>query len=125
MSKMVISSGLYYSLTSGALASTASFFGKLSMSPSICCHLFNSGYQLSGVSNGGNDWCHSSHTSLALKTFQMFMFGAMIVTNLLMWTQFTKALKRYTNSLHVIVVNTSTNFFITAIYGSLFFGEVL
>ncbi|CAG2101947.1 unnamed protein product [Medioppia subpectinata] len=109
----VISRGLYLSVTSGALAATASVFGKLAMSPSICCHLFNAWYQLIGVFNDGNNWCHSSDTSLMLRSFQAVMFVAMIITNLLMWTQFTKALKEYTNSLHVIVVNTSTNFFLT------------
>ncbi|GBC03865.1 hypothetical protein RclHR1_05380002 [Rhizophagus clarus] len=52
-------------------------------------------------------------------------FGSIFMCNALMWTFFTKALNKSSSSLQVTVLNSATNFCMTAILGNIIFGEAL
>jgi multidrug transporter EmrE-like cation transporter len=55
---------------------------------------------------------------------QMF-FGLNLIFNGIMWALFTKALARGTSTTQVSILNTSSNFMITAILGWMIFSESL
>jgi len=52
-------------------------------------------------------------------------FGLNLIFNGIMWTLFTKALARGTSTTQVSILNTSSNFMITAVLGFLIFSESL
>ncbi|KAH8596076.1 hypothetical protein B0O99DRAFT_686125 [Bisporella sp. PMI_857] len=52
-------------------------------------------------------------------------FGLNIVFNIIMWTLYTKALSRGSSTTSVAIMNTSSNFMITAILGFIIFSESL
>ncbi|KAH6676681.1 hypothetical protein B0J14DRAFT_636789 [Halenospora varia] len=52
-------------------------------------------------------------------------FALNLLFNFIMWTLFTKALARGTSTTQVSILNTSTNFLLTAILGFLIFSESL
>ncbi|KAH8678968.1 hypothetical protein BGZ60DRAFT_525701 [Tricladium varicosporioides] len=52
-------------------------------------------------------------------------FALNLLFNFIMWTLFTKALSRGTSTTQVSILNTSTNFLLTAILGFLIFSESL
>ncbi|PKK64636.1 hypothetical protein RhiirC2_666035, partial [Rhizophagus irregularis] len=56
---------------------------------------------------------------------RIFCFGSIFICNALMWTFFTKALNKSSSSLQVTVLNSATNFCMTAILGNIIFGETL
>jgi len=57
-------------------------------------------------------------------TRQIF-FGLNIIFNIIMWTLYTKALSRGSSTTQVAIMNTSSNFMITAILGFIIFSEAL
>ncbi|KAI1877098.1 uncharacterized protein JN550_001170 [Neoarthrinium moseri] len=57
--------------------------------------------------------------------FRCIFFGLNLVFNGVMWTLFTKALARGTSTTQVSIMNTSSNFMITAILGFMIFSESL
>ncbi|CZR64958.1 uncharacterized protein PAC_14858 [Phialocephala subalpina] len=52
-------------------------------------------------------------------------FGLNLIFNAIMWTLFTKALARGTSTTQVSILNTSSNFMLTAVLGWLIFSESL
>jgi multidrug transporter EmrE-like cation transporter len=52
-------------------------------------------------------------------------FGLNLIFNGIMWTLFTKALARGTSTTQVSILNTSSNFMITALLGFIIFSESL
>ncbi|XP_060076405.1 transmembrane protein 42-like [Ylistrum balloti] len=52
-------------------------------------------------------------------------FGLIFISNALMWTCFTKSLQLCTSSLEATVINTATNFLVSALIGWMFFHEGL
>ncbi|KAG9244339.1 hypothetical protein BJ878DRAFT_582658 [Calycina marina] len=52
-------------------------------------------------------------------------FGLNIVFNIIMWTLYTKALSRGSSTTQVAIMNTSSNFMVTAILGFIIFSESL
>lgn len=52
-------------------------------------------------------------------------FGLNLIFNGIMWTLFTKALARGTSTTQVSILNTSSNFMITALLGFIIFSEEL
>ncbi|KUJ16356.1 uncharacterized protein LY89DRAFT_538398, partial [Mollisia scopiformis] len=52
-------------------------------------------------------------------------FGLNLIFNGIMWTLFTKALARGTSTTQVSILNTSSNFMLTAVLGWLIFSESL
>jgi len=52
-------------------------------------------------------------------------FGLNLIFNGIMWTLFTKALARGTSTTQVSIINTSSNFMVTAILGFIIFSESL
>lgn len=61
------------------------------------------------------------HTDRLLQIF----FGLNLIFNGVMWALFTKALARGTSTTQVSIINTSSNFMITAILGFIIFSESL
>ncbi|XP_021339923.1 transmembrane protein 42-like isoform X2 [Mizuhopecten yessoensis] len=56
---------------------------------------------------------------------QGLCFGLIFVSNALMWTCFTKSLQLCPSSLEATVINTATNFIVSALIGWMFFHEIL
>lgn len=64
-------------------------------------------------------------STLTNYTLRALFFALNLVFNLAMWSLFTTALTRATSTTRVSIVNTSANFFVTAVLGALVFGEKL
>ncbi|CAI2167314.1 8122_t:CDS:2 [Funneliformis geosporum] len=60
-----------------------------------------------------------------MKFIRICCFGSIFICNALMWTFFTKALNKSSSSLQVTVLNSATNFCMTAVLGNIIFGETL
>ncbi len=56
---------------------------------------------------------------------QKIFFGLNLIFNGIMWALFTKALARGTSTTQVSILNTSSNFMLTAVLGWLIFSESL
>lgn len=67
---------------------------------------------------------HISNAQMQLTNPQIF-FALNLIFNGIMWTLFTKALARGTSTTQVSILNTSSNFMITAVLGFLIFSESL
>ena len=64
------------------------------------------------------------NAELTSSHLQIF-FGLNLIFNGIMWTLFTKALARGTSTTQVSIINTSSNFMITAVLGFIIFSESL
>jgi multidrug transporter EmrE-like cation transporter len=62
---------------------------------------------------------------VVLTSNKQIFFGLNLVFNGIMWTLFTKALARGTSTTQVSILNTSSNFMITAVLGWMIFSESL
>ncbi len=62
---------------------------------------------------------------MVLTSNKQIFFGLNLVFNGIMWTLFTKALARGTSTTQVSILNTSSNFMITAVLGWMIFSESL
>ncbi|KAM0298017.1 hypothetical protein ACHAPM_009301 [Fusarium culmorum] len=67
----------------------------------------------------------SSHKDIIEYIVRGSFFVLNLTFNGVMWTLFTKALARGTSTTQVSILNTSTNFMVTAVLGALIFSEVL
>ncbi|KAK3391034.1 hypothetical protein B0H63DRAFT_467088 [Podospora didyma] len=67
----------------------------------------------------------SAHESVIEVIVRSIFFGLNLVFNGVMWTLFTKALARGNSTTQVSIMNTSSNFVITAILGFAIFSEAL
>ncbi|KAG9298345.1 hypothetical protein G9A89_002833 [Geosiphon pyriformis] len=133
---------LTFSFCSGTFAALASVFAKLLTDPKTVllgeylCKIFdevslvfvgckvnpvvkNLGKEEETKQNGGGN------ELTIMYVIRICCFASVFICNALMWTLFTKALNRSTSSIQVTVFNSATNFCMTAIFGSLLFGETL
>ena len=62
--------------------------------------------------------------NLGLRPAQFF-FSLNLIFNAVMWGLFTRALTLATSTVRVSVINTSANFFLTALLGLVIFSETL
>ncbi|XP_015908978.1 transmembrane protein 42 [Parasteatoda tepidariorum] len=119
--------GITFSLLSGLLAATASLCGKLSMAAeqtlSLCEQFMQHFYPIS--SHKELDYTYSPFCQNTLFWTRVGFFIAMMLSNLLMWTLFSKALVVCSTTLEATVTNTAANFFFTAVFGQVFFRESL
>jgi drug/metabolite transporter (DMT)-like permease len=78
-------------------------------------------------------WSHAIAQALSLSPdnetveylIRATFFGLNLLFNLAMWTLFTAALTRASSTTRVSIINTSANFFATAMLGLIIFGEQL
>ncbi|CAG8485433.1 6348_t:CDS:2, partial [Paraglomus occultum] len=105
---------LLYSVLSGTFAALASVSAKLfsdsrtlSFTVYVCEAVYTSG-------------CED-----LIYPIRALCVGLMFLCNAAMWTFYTKALNKSTSSVKVTVVNSATNFCMTAILGHLLFNEAL
>lgn len=111
--------GFKYSVSSGCLAATASLLGKLAMSSGQLLEMIDSVASRFAIAINST----AIHDYMPL--FQIALFILMILTNGLMWTTFTKALAASRTTIEATVVNTASNFVVTAMLGRTFFGELV
>lgn len=103
--------GLYYSVVSGCLASIAAVFGKLAVSNDELDTM------LSLVTHRINNF------GVVFYVIKVIMIIIMVLVNMVMWTTFTKALNHCKTTIEATVLNTASNFLLTAAIGATLFDE--
>ncbi|KIL93572.1 hypothetical protein FAVG1_03554 [Fusarium avenaceum] len=106
---------MFFAVASGACAAFNGVFAKLTTTH-LTTDLSNSIAGLLGL---------SSHEHIVEYIVRGLFFVLNLTFNGVMWTLFTQALARGTSTTQVSIMNTSTNFMITAMLGALIFSEVL
>ncbi|XP_022663711.1 uncharacterized protein LOC111266777 [Varroa jacobsoni] len=118
------SQGLLPAVLSGLLAALSSVLGKLAMarddSERVCMGSVQAWLGDDREPVEAHYICES-----ALALVRGTLFALMILSNMVMWTVFTRALRLSTATLEVTVVNLAANFFFTAIFGQTLFSEQL
>ncbi|KAL6061158.1 hypothetical protein QOT17_013075 [Balamuthia mandrillaris] len=131
--------GLLFAALAGSCAAMASVFGKLAMDSSIAQNTWLplAGWSLttlnttSSFSLDDNAILFSvlDHSISLLDgvviTLRLLCFGLFFLSNLLMWNMFVKSLNNTSSSLVPTVINTATNFFLSAVLAWLLFDESL
>ncbi|GIY05325.1 transmembrane protein 42 [Caerostris extrusa] len=118
--------GITFSLLSGFLAATASLCGKLSMAAEktlMLCEMFLE--NLPAANARKNNFTYSPVCQNILLFTRVGFLFAMVISNILMWTIYSKALRLTTTVLEAAITNLAANFLFTAAYGQVFFGESL
>ncbi|KAM0358148.1 hypothetical protein HYE67_003518 [Fusarium culmorum] len=106
---------MFFAVASGACAAFNGVFAKLTTTQ-LTTNLSNGIASLIGL---------SSHKDIIEYIVRGSFFVLNLTFNGVMWTLFTKALARGTSTTQVSILNTSTNFMVTAVLGALIFSEVL
>ncbi|KAG8668997.1 hypothetical protein FPOAC2_08305 [Fusarium poae] len=106
---------MFFAVASGACAAFNGVFAKLTTTQ-LTTNLSNSIASLMGL---------SSHKDIIEYLVRGTFFVLNLTFNGVMWTLFTQALARGTSTTQVSILNTSTNFMVTALLGALIFSEVL
>ncbi|KAF5673839.1 transmembrane 42 [Fusarium heterosporum] len=106
---------MFFAVASGACAAFNGVFAKLTTTH-LTTDLSNSIAGLLGL---------SSHEHIIEYAVRGIFFVLNLTFNGVMWTLFTQALARGTSTTQVSIMNTSTNFMITAVLGALIFSEAL
>ncbi|RGP78458.1 transmembrane 42 [Fusarium longipes] len=106
---------MFFAIASGACAAFNGVFAKLTTTQ-LTTNLSNGIASLIGL---------SSHNDIVEYLVRGIFFVLNLTFNGVMWTLFTQALARGTSTTQVSILNTSTNFMVTAVLGALIFSEVL
>ncbi|RSL73228.1 hypothetical protein CEP54_000360 [Fusarium duplospermum] len=106
---------MFFAVASGACAAFNGVFAKLTTTE-LTTTLSNWIAQLLGL---------SSVEHIVEYVVRALFFALNLTFNGVMWTLFTKALARGTSTTQVSIMNTSTNFMVTAVLGALIFSEAL
>ncbi|KAF4435046.1 Transmembrane 42 [Fusarium acutatum] len=106
---------MFFAVASGACAAFNGVFAKLTTTQ-LTTNLSDSIAKLIGL---------SSHEHIVEYLVRGIFFVLNLTFNGVMWTLFTQALARGTSTTQVSIMNTSTNFMITAVLGALIFSEAL
>ncbi|RBR10991.1 uncharacterized protein FIESC28_09265 [Fusarium coffeatum] len=106
---------MFFAVASGACAAFNGVFAKLTTTQ-LTTNLSNGIASLIGL---------SSHEHIVEYAVRGLFFVLNLTFNGVMWALFTKALARGTSTTQVSIINTSTNFMVTAVLGALIFSEVL
>ncbi|KAG4103596.1 hypothetical protein H8356DRAFT_1420057 [Neocallimastix lanati (nom. inval.)] len=134
MAKKSIVSTIVYSVLSGSLAALASVCAKLAVDSNtnqfyrFVCTFFVSNPEWCLVDDenvfikGDESWIKFQKT---FRIFRLISFVCIFLCNAAMWANFTKALNVSSSSIQVTVINSATNFCLTAILGHLIFSEPL
>ncbi|KFA63077.1 hypothetical protein S40285_08430 [Stachybotrys chlorohalonatus IBT 40285] len=111
----VRSQWIFFAVASGACAAFNGVFAKLTTTE-LTTSLSKSIAGAIGL---------SSHESIVEVVVRAIFFGLNLTFNGIMWTLFTTALARGTSTTQVSIMNTSTNFVLTALLGLFIFSEAL
>ena len=126
---MATTVGFFFAVLAGGAAAMASVFGKLAMNASYITEFFlASAGPKSGIIENESSSTHAPDAATLLmivKVMQAVCFGMIILCNMAMWSLFVRALDRLPSSLIATAVNTASNFFLSALFGFLLFGEGL
>ncbi|CCT64255.1 uncharacterized protein FFUJ_04542 [Fusarium fujikuroi IMI 58289] len=106
---------MFFAVASGACAAFNGVFAKLTTTQ-LTTNLSDSIAKLIGL---------SAHEHIAEYLVRGIFFVLNLTFNGVMWTLFTQALARGTSTTQVSILNTSTNFMVTAVLGALIFSEAL
>lgn len=124
-----------YCLGSGFCAAAASVVGKLATDPMFLCTLMPgtaADVQDDGLNDGDDDSIRAPSCRHALSidpgsilylSCQAILILFMIFINSFMWTLFSKALSMSASTTEASVMNMGFNFFFTALFSFLIFGE--
>ncbi|RHZ74185.1 hypothetical protein Glove_227g59 [Diversispora epigaea] len=123
-----------YSILSGTFAALASVFAKLFTDTRTVlitryfCDLLNyfQNFQFLNCKEiEQSDDNTSENIIYLIGIIRIICFLLISLCNALMWTFFTKALNKSSSSIRVTVLNSATNFCMTAIMGNIIFNETL
>ncbi|KAI1011109.1 hypothetical protein LB504_002793 [Fusarium proliferatum] len=106
---------MFFAVASGACAAFNGVFAKLTTTQ-LTTNLSDSIAKLIGL---------SAHEHVVEYLVRGIFFVLNLTFNGIMWTLFTQALARGTSTTQVSIMNTSTNFMVTAVLGALIFSEAL
>ncbi|KAF7543513.1 hypothetical protein G7Z17_g10675 [Cylindrodendrum hubeiense] len=106
---------IFYAVASGACAAFNGVFAKLTTTE-LTTRLSDKVANLFGL---------SAFENIVEVAVRVFFFALNLTFNGVMWTLFTKALARGTSTTQVSIMNTSTNFMVTALLGFVIFSESL
>ncbi|KAI1018122.1 hypothetical protein LB505_001186 [Fusarium chuoi] len=106
---------MFFAVASGACAAFNGVFAKLTTTQ-LTTNLSDSIAKLIGL---------SAHEQIVEYLVRGVFFLLNLTFNGVMWTLFTQALARGTSTTQVSILNTSTNFMVTAVLGALIFSEAL
>ncbi|KAF5603597.1 transmembrane 42 [Fusarium subglutinans] len=106
---------MFFAVASGACAAFNGVFAKLTTTQ-LTTNLSDSVAKLIGL---------SAHKHIVEYIVRGIFFILNLTFNGVMWTLFTQALARGTSTTQVSIMNTSTNFMVTAVLGALIFSEAL
>ncbi|KAF5583931.1 transmembrane 42 [Fusarium pseudocircinatum] len=106
---------MFFAVASGACAAFNGVFAKLTTTH-LTTNLSDSIAKLIGL---------SAHEHIVEYLVRGIFFVLNLTFNGVMWTLFTQALARGTSTTQVSIMNTSTNFMVTAVLGALIFSESL
>ncbi|KAF4446107.1 Transmembrane protein 42 [Fusarium austroafricanum] len=106
---------MFFAVASGACAAFNGVFAKLTTTQ-LTTNLSNSIASLLGL---------PSHKHIVEYLVRGIFFVLNLTFNGVMWTLFTQALARGTSTTQVSIMNTSTNFMVTAVLGAMIFSEAL
>ncbi|KAF5244536.1 hypothetical protein FANTH_7679 [Fusarium anthophilum] len=106
---------MFFAVASGACAAFNGVFAKLATTQ-LTTNLSDSVAKLIGL---------SAHEHIVEYIVRGTFFILNLTFNGVMWTLFTQALARGTSTTQVSIMNTSTNFVVTAVLGALIFSEAL
>ncbi|KAI9713143.1 MAG: hypothetical protein M1820_001128 [Bogoriella megaspora] len=106
---------LIYAIASGGCAALNGVFAKLTTTA-----------QTSHLSSSLAVLLHLSPSNRIIDfLLRALMFGLNLLFNLIMWTLFTRALTLGSSTTRVSIMNTSSNFLVTAVLSALVFSEAL
>ncbi|KAH7017733.1 hypothetical protein EDB80DRAFT_705810 [Ilyonectria destructans] len=106
---------MFFAVASGACAAFNGVFAKLTTTE-LTATLSNKIAHIFGL---------SAFEHIVEVAVRVFFFVLNLTFNGVMWTLFTKALARGTSTTQVSIINTSTNFMVTALLGFVIFSESL
>jgi len=114
--------GAGYAIVAGTCAALASVFGKMAFDSSIVM-----GYLQSYVSSSPHLELFSG-TSVSAETIayslRALCFVFLLLSNAIMMNAFVKSMAK-TSSINATMINSSFNYFVTALFGFFLFGEKL
>lgn len=108
---------VHYAIISGVLAACGSLFGKFSTSEKEALIVYRFSVDSLELT--------FTEDSVMITIIRIGFFVLMILSNVVMWTFFTRALSTSSTTIEVIICNTAMNFFTTAVFGQVFFEERL
>lgn len=120
-----MASYLYYSVAAGLLAAMASLFGKLAFEGDTLASCLSWAWRYAGVPESATVLGGLVGLAELKAAAQAASFGLIFLCNALMVNFSSKSLDLCASAVLAVVTSTGLNFFFSAAFGFLFFGEPL